>query len=481
TATRSLPNQADAGGGVITTGAIPAVNPHDPYNVVLEPFSGQGPTADGRIKPDVTGIDGVQVTGDGGFVSTFFGTSAAAPHIAGIAALLLQTRPDFLAGGGLDEAAARGFLDQFILTGAYRLGMATGQLTEPRGTVLGNDSFGAGRANALASAVEMNLPASCSADAATLCIDNQPGDRRFLVNVLYDATGGPAGLGNALALSSLGVTQGGLYWFFQATNPEMLIKVLNGCPVNDDFWMFYAAGTNVGLSVIVFDTEKNLYLVFTNPGGTAAPPIQDTAAFSCAARRDEPSVGVAPLAMAPPAPHNGGLAATPAARLAGGRDADAAGAAGAASAASPGRPRLQQARLTETDTASRHAAAAVIDAVPGCAPSATTLCIAGRFAIRVSFATATSSGTGTAIPLSGIGVTEGGLFWFFDPTNPEMLIKVIDACSLNDQHWVFFSAGTNVGLTVTVTDTQTGASKQYTNPNGTAAVPVQDTGALPCP
>jgi subtilase family protein len=39
-------------------------------------------------KPDITAADGVSVTGVGGFPSPFFGTSAAAPHAAAIAALI---------------------------------------------------------------------------------------------------------------------------------------------------------------------------------------------------------------------------------------------------------------------------------------------------------------------------------------------------------------------------------------------------------
>ena len=123
-----------------------------------------------------------------------------------------------------------------------------------------------------------------------------------------------------------------------------------------------------------------------------------------------------------------------------------------------------------------------------CVANASTLCVdrqAGdkRFKIQVAFQTSQGgglSGAGTAIPLSSLGVNSGGLFWFFGASNPEMLVKVIDGCGVNQKFWVFYSAGTNAGLTTTVTDTVTGATKTYTNPDLTAAAPVQDTSALPC-
>lgn len=57
---------------------------------------------------------------------------------------------------------------------------------------------------------------------------------------------------------------------------------------------------------------------------------------------------------------------------------------------------------------------------------------------------------------------------------------MLNGCGLNNRFWVFWSAGTDVGLTLTVTDTVRGQSKSYTNTQGTAAKPVQDTNALPC-
>ena len=77
--------------------AVGAIDANDPNNI--EFFSSQGPVtisypaSVSRAKPDLCGIDGVTVTGAGGFPSPFYGTSAAAPHIAAIAAQLWGAYP----------------------------------------------------------------------------------------------------------------------------------------------------------------------------------------------------------------------------------------------------------------------------------------------------------------------------------------------------------------------------------------------------
>jgi hypothetical protein len=89
-----------------------AVGAADVVSHVLEPFSSQGPTIDGRTKPDITGFDGVSSnlpefgvrntsTGTG-----FYGTSAAAPHVAGAAVLVSEANP------GMDAAQIQDFLER---------------------------------------------------------------------------------------------------------------------------------------------------------------------------------------------------------------------------------------------------------------------------------------------------------------------------------------------------------------------------------
>ena len=136
TPSSSVPNQADAAGGVLAVGAI---NSFEEGRDQIAPYSSRGPTNDGRIKPDVTGVDGVSVTGSGGFTTTFLGTSAAAPHIAGILALLLECRPSLKAGEPGDAPDQ----DRLALRNALLL------LAVDLGPAGPDNTYGAGRADAL--------------------------------------------------------------------------------------------------------------------------------------------------------------------------------------------------------------------------------------------------------------------------------------------------------------------------------------------
>lgn len=115
-----------------------------------------------------------------------------------------------------------------------------------------------------------------------------------------------------------------------------------------------------------------------------------------------------------------------------------------------------------------------------CTPNATTLCLNnGRYRVTATFATsAGQSGNGMAVPET----TDTGMFWFFSANNIEMIIKVVNGCALNSRYWVFAGGLTNVAVTITVTDTTSGQQRTYSNPQGVAFQPIQDTNAFAtCP
>jgi hypothetical protein len=117
-----------------------------------------------------------------------------------------------------------------------------------------------------------------------------------------------------------------------------------------------------------------------------------------------------------------------------------------------------------------------------CVSNATTLCLnGGRFRVQAMYATPQGqAGSATAVSET----SDTGTFWFFTPNNLEAIVKVVNACSFAGapRYWVFAAGLTNVAVTMTVTDTATGAVRNYTNPQGTPFAPIQDTNAFAaCP
>ena len=116
-----------------------------------------------------------------------------------------------------------------------------------------------------------------------------------------------------------------------------------------------------------------------------------------------------------------------------------------------------------------------------CVPDAETLCLNDRrFRVEVDWQDF-SGNTGQALVVD-LDSADSGLFWFFAPDNWEMLVKVLDGCSITNHFWVFAAATTNVEYTLRVTDTETGTMAEYFNPLGISADAVADTRALAtCP
>jgi len=125
---------------------------------------------------------------------------------------------------------------------------------------------------------------ACLPDDDTLCIDDQPGDRRYQVEIAYatSAGGGLSGNGHAVSLASLGMTNGGLFHFGNPANPEVLVKVFDQCngPTHSD-WVYFSAATDFGFSLTVTDTMLGRAKTYTNLDHHQAVPVGDTVAIPC--------------------------------------------------------------------------------------------------------------------------------------------------------------------------------------------------------
>jgi len=150
--------------------SVAAIDVADPGLDDVESFSSRGPARIDfparvdRAKPDLAAFDGVSISNAGGFPAcppfcAFFGTSAASPHTAGVAALLLQQNPSMTplavqvalrAGGvdigpvGFDDASGVGRLDAVTTINMPEPG-ATVQLVAGLAGLLAIDSWRARR------------------------------------------------------------------------------------------------------------------------------------------------------------------------------------------------------------------------------------------------------------------------------------------------------------------------------------------------
>ncbi|HEV7516768.1 MAG TPA: PKD domain-containing protein, partial [Thermoanaerobaculia bacterium] len=195
----------------------------------------------------------------------------------------------------------------------------------------------------------------------------------------------------------------GYFWFFNSANVEMVLKVLDACNGFNHFWVFAGGLTNVRVDITVTDTVAGTVKTYSNPQSTPFQPIQDTSAFATCGAKS---------------------------------------AATSASAADLGpSPKFGT-------------------------PSGTALLLGAgsRFKVETTWRTPQgTSGSGQAVQLTA----DTGYFWFFNSENVEMVVKVLDACSLNSRFWDFAGGLTNVQVDIKVTDTKNGTVKMYHNPQST--------------
>jgi hypothetical protein len=117
---------------------------------------------------------------------------------------------------------------------------------------------------------------SCGVSTATtLCLNN-----RFAVRSFWRTNPTPGtptdGQAQVAGCPNAG---SGLFWFFSSTNWEVMVKVLNGCGLNNRWWVFSAATTNVFYRLEVTDVTSGEQKIYFNYPGPPAPAVTDTDAL----------------------------------------------------------------------------------------------------------------------------------------------------------------------------------------------------------
>lgn len=278
----------------------------------------------------------------------------------------------------------------------------------------------------------------CVEDDDTLCLN----EGRFRVEVQW-ATSQDSDRGDAEALTS----DTGDFWFFSQDNVELVVKVLDGCAFNERYWVYAAGLTDVKVIMTVVDSETGVAATYYNPPGAPFRPVQDKDFFAVCSQ-------------------GGNLYGQSRYLL---TDGEMESAQGGANRTSGLAAALAEAR--------RAGPVALGQQNGACEADDRTLCLeGGRFAVRARWEAAESADNAMARPLTA----DTGLYWFFSPNNVEMAIKVLDGCQINGHRWVYAGGLTDVAVTMTVTDGETGEVRRYENPAGTPFQPIQDQEAFSC-
>jgi len=96
------------------------------------------------------------------------------------------------------------------------------------------------------------------------------------VSATYRVAGGEPEVARAVR----GTDAAGFFWFFDSSNLELAVKLLDGC-VPFGTWWFYAAGlTDLEVELRVEDTTTGEVRTYASPAGTPFAPVHDTAAFA---------------------------------------------------------------------------------------------------------------------------------------------------------------------------------------------------------
>ncbi|MXV99908.1 MAG: hypothetical protein F4X59_13195 [Holophagales bacterium] len=206
----------------------------------------------------------------------------------------------------------------------------------------------------------------------------------------------------------------GFFTFFDDTNVEVMVKVLDACGVNHHYWVFAGGATDLGIRLTVLDNATERSAGYETVGGRPFQAITDLRAFPCSEGIREPAAVDVEVDVAaadgddrnpgPPLGVRSGVEVIPV-----------------------GRPDAGACRFPDSSKVCLHD---------------------GRFSATAEYQ---DPRTAEWKPAAANSLTrDTGYYTFLQPGNVEIFLKVLDACATNGRYWVYMGGATDLAVRVKV-------------------------------
>lgn len=239
----------------------------------------------------------------------------------------------------------------------------------------------------------------------------------------------------------LGSRESGLLYFFDRDNSEVLIKVLDACRENGHRWVFVAPVTTLAFNLYVDETATEKRWTHRNPrGGATATTESDLTAFPCS-----------------PEPAASTTVADGGAGFDGVDLVDAGFPAAPAPPTSLARvepPSSGPVRVTQPISAGEAAA---------CEPQPVTT-LRGGYTVNMCVEHVRNGETVVEeVKDYGLDSEQSAILYFFERSNAEVLIKLLDGCAINGHRWAFVAPVTTLAFNLSIVPP--GGGKAWTHEN----------------
>ncbi len=265
---------------------------------------------------------------------------------------------------------------------------------------------------------------ACREGSGYLCLR----DSRFELRAHWSKPDSVEEYGSGTAVPVDVSDESGLFWFFEPENIELVVKVLDGRALNDRYWVFFGALSDVEYWITVRDAATGERQTYHNPPREVCGQ-KDLDAFRDPIRA---STGLAVGGAGPAGP---GIELVPMSAVA-----------------------LDVSGIVRSSHGDGR-----------CETAGDRMCLMDdRFSVEVGFVDP-NAGTGLEEPAQVIpSLTMGktGFFWFFNPSNIELAVKMLDGRALNGHFWLLYGGLSDVEYEITATDTVTGEARTYRNEPG---------------